>query len=208
MTPRYKKSIKSDAMQKTRQLLLEAAAEEFARNGYDKANINRIAESAGFSIGTVYNYFPSKRGLMFSFIDETAQKHVDYMIDQVKLEENPSRQIITFFNAGFAFVEMNITPMKAILNALNGPNEEYKERLYQAYLHLFQLLSEDVIPEGIASGDFRQVDPLTTSRLIMQIYLGTSSQLSPEGKPWIDHTQVADFVLHSLKCGIKEHRDE
>ena len=201
MTPRYKKSAQQEAMQKTRRLLLEAAAEEFARDGFDKANINRVAESAGFSIGTVYNYFSSKEDLMFAFIDEIAKKHVDFMIRQVELEQNPSQRIKEFFNAGFSFVEINITQMKAILNALNGPNQEQKERLFQAYLPLFQLLSEKVIPEGIISGDIREVDPITTARLIMQIYLGTSSQLSPEGKPWIDHAQVADFVLHSLQSG-------
>ena len=201
MTPRYKKSAQKEAMQKTRQLLLEAAAEEFARDGFDKANINRVAESAGFSIGTVYNYFSSKKDLMFAFIDEIAQKHVDFVIHQVELEQNPGQRIKEFFNAGFSFVEMNTIQMKAILNALNGPNREQKERLFQAYLPLFQLLSEKVIPEGIASGDFRQVDPIITARLLMQIYLGTSSQLSPEGKLWIDHAQVADFVLHSLQRG-------
>ena len=200
MTPRYKKNIRNEAMRKTRLLLMKAAAEEFARAGFDKANINRIAESAGFSIGTVYNYFPSKQDLMFAFIDEVTQEHVGFVIDQVDSQENPSRQIKAFFNAGFAFVEMNTTQMKAILNALNGPNEEHRERLFRAYQPLVQLLSEGVIPAGVARGEFRKVDPIPTSRLLMQIYLGTSSQLSPEGKPWLDHMQVADFVLHSLQC--------
>ena len=74
MTPRYKKNIRNEAMRKTRLLLMKAAAEEFARAGFDKANINRIAESAGFSIGTVYNYFPSKQDLMFSDLS-LASKH-------------------------------------------------------------------------------------------------------------------------------------
>ena len=89
MTPRYKKSTKEEAMQKTRTRLLEAAAEEFAREGYDKANINHIAESAGFSIGTIYNYFSSKRDLMLAFINVIAKKHVDFIIDQVELKKDP-----------------------------------------------------------------------------------------------------------------------
>ena len=199
MAPNYKKSIKKEVMQKTRQRLLEAAAKQFAQDGYEKANINQIAESAGFSIGTVYNYFPSKQDLMLAFIDEMSKDHVDFVIEQVTLSEIPGKQIRAFFEAGFAYVEENLTPMKAILNALNGPNQVHKQRLYQAYFPLFQLLSEEVIPKGIDLGEFRSVDPTTTGRLIMQIYLGTSSQLSPEGKPWIDPEQVADFVLHSLQ---------
>ncbi len=186
-------------MQETRRLLLEAAAEEFAQNGYNKANVNRIAEAAGFSIGTVYNYFPSKRDLMFAFIDETAQRHVDYVIDQVKLEKDPGKRLDAFFKAGFEFVETHTTQSRAIFNTLNGPDEEFKLRLFQGYQPLFQLLSDDVIGPGIAQGDFRKVDPVATSGLLMLIYLGTGSQFSPEGKLWMSPDQVADFVLHALR---------
>jgi AcrR family transcriptional regulator len=199
MTPRHKKTMRDEVMQGTRQRLLAAAAEEFAQNGYDKANVNHIARAAGFAIGTFYNYFPSKRDLMCAFIDETAQMHVDYIMDQVKLVEEPGKRVEAFFQAGFAFVETHITQSRAIFNTLNGPDEAFRLRLFQGYQALFQLLGEDVIGPGIAQGDFRQVDPVSTAALLMLIYLGTGSQLSPEGKLWMDHTQVADFVLHSLK---------
>jgi AcrR family transcriptional regulator len=203
MVPRYKKNIRNEAMQETRQLLLEAAAEELARNGYDKANVNRIAEAAGFAIGTFYNYFPSKRDLMTAFIDETAKMHVDYVIEKVEEVEDPDQRIEAFFKTGFEFVESYYTQAKAIFNTLNGPDEELKLRLYQRYQPLFQLLGEDVIALGIARGDFRQVDPVSTAGLIMLIYLGAGSQFSREGKLWVSSGQVADFVLHALMKGSK-----
>ena len=206
MAPRYKKTVRDQVMQETRQLLMEAAAEEFAQNGYDKANVNRIAEAAGFAIGTVYNYFPSKRVLMLAFIDDTAQLHVDYVLAQVKSEQDPGQRIEAFFKAGFAFVETYTTQAKAIFNTLNGPDEEFRARLFQGYQPLFQLLSEDVIAPSIAQGDFRRVDPVATAGLLMLIYLGTGSQFSPEGGLWMDYTQVADFVLHSLKSGKENLR--
>ena len=206
MAPRYKKTVRDQVMQETRQLLLEAAAEEFAQNGYDKANVNRIAEAAGFAIGTVYNYFPSKRVLMLAFVDDIAQLHVDYVLAQVKSEQDPGQRIEAFFKAGFAFVETYTTQAKAIFNTLNGPDEEFRARLFQGYQPLFQLLSDDVIAPSIAQGDFRQVDPVATAGLLMLIYLGTGSQFSTEGELWMDYTQVADFVLHSLKSGKENLR--
>jgi len=206
MAPRYKKTVRDEVMQETRQLVIEAAAEEFAHNGYDKANVNRIAEAAGFAIGTVYNYFPSKRVLMLAFVDDIAQLHVDYVLAQVKSEQDPGQRIEAFFKAGFAFVETYTTQAKAIFNTLNGPDEEFRARLFQGYQPLFQLLSDDVIAPSIAQGDFRQVDPVATAGLLMLIYLGTGSQFSPEGELWMDYTQVADFVLHSLKSGKENLR--
>lgn len=198
MTPRYKKTARKEAMQETRGRLMEAAAEEFARYGYDKANVNQIAESAGFAIGTVYNYFPSKRDLMLAFIDETAQMHVDYIVEQVKSTPDPALRMEAFFRAGFDFVETHAMQAKAIFNTLNGPDEDFRARLFQGYEPLFRLLGEEVIGLGIAQGDFRQVDPVDTAGLLMLFYLGTGSQFSPEGKLWMSHEQVADFVLHSL----------
>jgi AcrR family transcriptional regulator len=201
MVPRHKEIHRNEIMQETRQQLLDAAAEEFALHGYDKANVNRIADAAGFAIGTVYNYFPSKRDLMYAFIDEIAKVHVDYVVEKVEGEEDPGKRIEAFFKAGFSFVETHTTKSRAIFNTLNGPDEEFKVRLFLGYQPLFQLLSGEVLEPGIARGDFRQVDPVTTSGLLMLIYLGTGSQFSPEGKLWMDYAQVADFVLHSLQSG-------
>jgi AcrR family transcriptional regulator len=40
--------------------ILEAAARILVNEGYDRLNTNRIAEIAGVSVGTLYQYFPTK----------------------------------------------------------------------------------------------------------------------------------------------------
>ena len=40
--------------------LLEAATRVFVKEGYSKATTNRIATAAGVSVGSLYQYFPSK----------------------------------------------------------------------------------------------------------------------------------------------------
>lgn len=50
---RLKKTDCEQVLETNRQLLLEAAAGEFAREGYHGANINRISQAAGFARGTV-----------------------------------------------------------------------------------------------------------------------------------------------------------
>jgi AcrR family transcriptional regulator len=43
--------------------ILEAAARVFVKLGFAKATTNRIAEAAGISVGSLYQYFPSKDAL-------------------------------------------------------------------------------------------------------------------------------------------------
>lgn len=44
--------------------LVEATARILVREGFDKASTNRIAEVAGVSVGSLYQYFPSKEALV------------------------------------------------------------------------------------------------------------------------------------------------
>lgn len=55
----------------TVEYLLEAAARVFDREGID-ATTNRIAEEAGFSVGSLYQYFDDKQGLLH----ELALRHL------------------------------------------------------------------------------------------------------------------------------------
>ncbi|WP_245850229.1 TetR/AcrR family transcriptional regulator [Mycobacterium angelicum] len=55
----------------TRRLLLEAAAEEFARVGYVAATVNRIAERAGVTVQTLYLAWGSKRALLRAYLFST-----------------------------------------------------------------------------------------------------------------------------------------
>lgn len=44
--------------------ILQATAQVLVRDGYQKATTNRIAERAGVSVGTLYQYFPNKDALV------------------------------------------------------------------------------------------------------------------------------------------------
>lgn len=49
--------------------LIEATARILVKEGFDKASTNRIAEAAGVSVGSLYQYFPSKEALVVAVID-------------------------------------------------------------------------------------------------------------------------------------------
>ena len=53
--------------------VLEAAAQLFGELGYEGTTTNRVAERAGVSIGSVYQYFPNKEALLLAL----AERHLD-----------------------------------------------------------------------------------------------------------------------------------
>jgi AcrR family transcriptional regulator len=48
---------------------LDAAAHVFTENGYAAGTTNRIAEQAGISIGSLYQYFPNKDAILRALMD-------------------------------------------------------------------------------------------------------------------------------------------
>ena len=55
----------------TADAILEAAEKIMLKEGYEQANTNRIAEVAGVSIGSLYQYFPNKEAIATSLIEKT-----------------------------------------------------------------------------------------------------------------------------------------
>jgi AcrR family transcriptional regulator len=61
---------RQDRSRLTVEAILEATTRILTEEGYEKANTNRIAERAGISIGSLYQYFPNKESLMVALIEQ------------------------------------------------------------------------------------------------------------------------------------------
>src|SRR5271154_4777544 len=70
LTPR--KLPRQQRSEATVESILEAAAQVFERHGYAAGTTNRIAERAGVSIGTLYQYFPNKDAILIAL----ARRHL------------------------------------------------------------------------------------------------------------------------------------
>ena len=54
----------------SKDLLLQAAKGIVQKDGMEKLNIRAISKECGISVGTVYNYFPSKADLIFAMVED------------------------------------------------------------------------------------------------------------------------------------------
>jgi AcrR family transcriptional regulator len=60
--------------------LIEATARILVRDGFDRASTNRIAEEAGVSVGSLYQYYPGKEALVVAVIE----RHNRDLLDVVR----------------------------------------------------------------------------------------------------------------------------
>jgi AcrR family transcriptional regulator len=67
--------------QATVEAIIKATARVLVDEGYDRASTNRIAQAAGVSIGSLYQYFPSKEALVAALVES----HVERMRDALSV---------------------------------------------------------------------------------------------------------------------------
>lgn len=69
VSPTRRKQPRQQRAQATCDAILTATARILIRDGYETTSTNRIAQEAGVSIGSLYQYYPNKEGLVFAVLE-------------------------------------------------------------------------------------------------------------------------------------------
>ena len=65
--------------QETVEAILSAAKRVLVKDGYEKTTTNRVADVAGVSIGSLYQYFPSKAALVSALVERHMAKMLEVL---------------------------------------------------------------------------------------------------------------------------------
>ncbi|MFL5784041.1 MAG: TetR/AcrR family transcriptional regulator [Bacteriovoracaceae bacterium] len=90
LTPR--KEPNQERSRETVENIVTATTHILEKDGFEKISTNRIAEKAGVSIGSLYQYFPTKDAI-FSFMMERYVKSQTEMVDRIIQERKLSRDL-------------------------------------------------------------------------------------------------------------------
>lgn len=113
----------SGADPQKRRRLLETAAGEFARVGFDRASVDTIAERAGVAKGTVYLYFRSKDALFRAVLAELRRR----LADQPVLDSGePAEGLRRLVRQQLALADAAPDLFRCYTSALFGVNREFQ----------------------------------------------------------------------------------
>jgi AcrR family transcriptional regulator len=138
---------KQERSQATVSAILIATTRILTEEGYDKFNTNRVAELAGVSVGSLYQYFPNKAALLYALgehhaneMAQLAQHHLEDLGDRSILEV--LQQIIKAVLAAYA-----VNPKLYRILHQQVPRSEEMQKLDDArieqMLHSFLALHRD-----------------------------------------------------------------
>ncbi|MDE3188390.1 MAG: TetR/AcrR family transcriptional regulator [Acidobacteriota bacterium] len=118
----------------TQARLLNAAEEVFVRDGYEAAQLDAIAASAGRSKGAVYTHFKSKEDLFLALFEHRTRSTIDGLMSSLRKCANREQSLKVFREFYVGLVHDKAWPILTLefkLFALRHP--ESKERLRRAF---------------------------------------------------------------------------
>lgn len=107
MSPRSKEQYQ-EIRQKSRQAIMDAALELFARQGYFGTSISQIARSADVSKGLLYNYFDNKEALLEAIVMQAVETG-EQMLEALRSEPGTAgEKLHRMTEMSFQIVEDNL----------------------------------------------------------------------------------------------------
>ena len=185
----------------TRQRIIHEAAGEFARLGFDQANINTIAELAGIGKGTIYLYFENKRELFLTMLRYIAQAQMTSIRLALAREGTLQQRLERLFCAFVHLAEQESDSFNVYMSALYGVNRAFQDeatKLLRDYVAVIALMLE----EGRTRGEITcsnmestalMVLSLTESYVLSARVLGRSEQVIA-----LEAGNVARLILQGI----------
>jgi TetR/AcrR family transcriptional regulator len=195
----------------TRSAILQAAVQEFAQEGMAGARTDAIAAAAGVNKALLYYYFHDKEALYGAALDYVFGQLRERMMGVLDQDLPPGDKIRAYVAAHFDFIaghpKYRSLVQREMMRA--GHGSPHLERIGKRYFQPLFLRLSEVIRAGIASGDFRPVDPMhfIPSMIALVVFYFTSAPvmkavagfdpLSPE-RVAERRAAVLDFVSAAL----------
>jgi AcrR family transcriptional regulator len=141
------------------QEILEAAFIEFSRNGYATTTLDRIAERAGVTKGTIYVYFENKEHLFISMVREVTKATLETVHEMFERHDGSTADLL---RAQFSFIYQHIVEdrrRREIVRMLIAEAPRFPEladRYYNEILRPCLDLLKQAIQRGIDRGEIRK----------------------------------------------------
>ncbi|WP_109467202.1 TetR/AcrR family transcriptional regulator [Albibacillus kandeliae] len=147
--------------------LLEVGARVFAEKGYDAATMRDVSDASGVSKALLYHHFESKDNFYAQIAFNSSKDLYDFVKENVPEEATASEKVRAFMIAMATFFHEHRWAWIAASTAFwNDPDRHRLEARLKRRKELEHHL-RDLIREGVESGEFNDLDPAMTGRLIL-----------------------------------------
>ena len=191
---------------RTRERILEAATETFARRGFHGSRVADIAEQAGIAYGLVYHHFKNKDDILAAIFAERWGQYVNYLYDVSAMQLSFAERIGKLVHFWVETYRQEPYLMTVMINEISRSYEFIESHDVEAIMAAFDPV-EKIIAAGKASGEVRDsVDTQLAAYAVVGIaemvltgYVMGRLQRDREGF-LEDERQLAAFLVNGLSA--------
>jgi TetR/AcrR family transcriptional regulator, cholesterol catabolism regulator len=166
----------------TQRAILDSAITQFSRRGFHGASMRQLAAEAGITLSNVYNYFPTKSDILLGILRQAVTEQIE--ITGAAIEAAAGGSVVDRFLAGVeAFVRYDVEHLDVCFVAnseLRYLDKQQREEIV-VLRDRQQGLYEDLVKEGVASGDFRTPYPTEVTTAMLTMFAGVTVWYRPDG---------------------------
>jgi AcrR family transcriptional regulator len=164
--------------------LLNAAVRVFDRKGYAAASVREVAEMAGVTKPALYYHFGSKEGLLLAILEQ-AKREVETAIARAVARSGTARnRILGLCEDIYGLFGENVPIARVAHAVFLGPPDGAPPFDVTVFEERFRGALEQIVADGIASGELRDVAPKDVALAAMGILEGCNErQLHPAFEP-------------------------
>lgn len=190
--------------QSTRSAILEIAAQEILRCGFQSSSIGEITKKANISKGCFYHHFSTKQALGYAVLDETLTKVKNEIWLPILNSENPLQSIINMFTNPGEYLDCESVkhgcPINNLAQEMSPIDEGFRERIEEIYTQWRQQLSASLQRCQQNGGMSEDVDADEIATLIIAVTQGAVGIAKNAQQPasFTEYTHGLLQYLHKL----------
>lgn len=170
--------------------------------GWSGFTMDRVAEQAGISKGTVYNYFKDKAELILYIADQLAIEEEARFSALVEKHQNCSKSFEEILRTELKDREETANIITSMIHAFHQ-EPRLREVALKDSLPLVRIRNQwsTLLKTGMENGEFTRCDPDVMATVLTAILMGCSRQWA-EDDLHIPSSSVADNIMKVLRNGL------
>ena len=179
MTKQKPKSRKEKEQEERSNYILAMAEELFSEHGYESTSMAMIAEKSEFSVGTVYNFFPSKSNIYSELLMRKMTEMIDVVQKIVESKAAPIEKLKMIFEFHVEMTKKNIQFFKIYYSEVDSFRclcatsniGKRVENLHHKIVEPLEKIIHDAQKKLSLRSDISAKKILLNFRLISKVYL-------------------------------------
>ncbi len=197
-TGREKKGVRSTTEQRRAQIIA-AAFPLISKNGFAQTSVREIAQAAGLSVPAIYKYVSNKDEILELIYDDYISQAETNVATAAGETEGATQKLRSALTASMAELTRHEAQIRMMYRETRSLQPEVRDRVKKQGLRYFDVFQE-ILEEGIASGEFRDVDTKLVASLIpllCEVWTLRPWSVGPIGLENV-YDGIADLVFNGI----------